>query len=386
MSILRKQRQRTNFTVLDNNTIQDRRLSWAGRGMLAFLLSKPDGWEVREANLVNESEAPRQGLEAVRAILEHLEEAGYLRRGWENDERGFRRRVTEVADHPAFQPTGVVLSDVGKTDVGFPDAIVRTEDKQEPISAIASADADAVAAARSAPARRDDKPETSSPMFAQVFDAICRVRRVQRKGQAGAWVMNEESRSNTRRLASELTKINLPWYHDSEVKTRQGFPTVDGKMVLDAGAAWYHMMADRLRVAARQVDPPTIRQLRDWIPQYVGRVEVERADDAEKAAQRVAMDAGASEAAQERESPQTGAAGGLDAVWSELAGRLRLQLVESTFSRWIEPLEADHIEGSVLVVRAPNKPSMEWVRDRMLPAMRSAASEMQLSDVRVICS
>lgn len=51
--------KRHRFTVIDNRLLRDNRLSWAARGLLAYLLSKPHNWKLRVSNLVKESPAKR---------------------------------------------------------------------------------------------------------------------------------------------------------------------------------------------------------------------------------------------------------------------------------------------------------------------------------------
>ena len=79
--ITRAPRPTTNFYLLDKAISEDRRLGWAARGMLIFLLGKPDNWTVSPAALVNETaEAMRgTGRDGVYAILKELKDAGYLR-------------------------------------------------------------------------------------------------------------------------------------------------------------------------------------------------------------------------------------------------------------------------------------------------------------------
>ncbi len=46
MTILRRHLS-SGFTVLPNSTLNDERLSFRARGILAWLVSKPDNWQVR---------------------------------------------------------------------------------------------------------------------------------------------------------------------------------------------------------------------------------------------------------------------------------------------------------------------------------------------------
>lgn len=85
MSIIRAPRLQSHFYMLNKSISEDRHLSWAARGLLVFLLGKPDHWEVSVANLVNETEGSlRAGgqtkRDGVKAILAELIQGGYLMR------------------------------------------------------------------------------------------------------------------------------------------------------------------------------------------------------------------------------------------------------------------------------------------------------------------
>lgn len=66
---------RRRFTVVDNRPIEDPALSFRALGMLAYLLSKPDGWEVSYRHL---STVKAEGQHAVRMALAELEQLRYL--------------------------------------------------------------------------------------------------------------------------------------------------------------------------------------------------------------------------------------------------------------------------------------------------------------------
>lgn len=77
MSRIERAAHDRDYTVIANAALRDGRLSWKARGMLAYLLSKPDDWTVVQAEL--ETAGP-EGRAAVRAGLAELERAGYLTR------------------------------------------------------------------------------------------------------------------------------------------------------------------------------------------------------------------------------------------------------------------------------------------------------------------
>lgn len=92
------------WTALPNELLQDAGLSYAARGILGYLLSKPEGWDVRAAAIAAESPRdprtgrPRESLAAVRRALRDLGAAGYYRivRQQRPDSAGRLTWVTET--------------------------------------------------------------------------------------------------------------------------------------------------------------------------------------------------------------------------------------------------------------------------------------------------
>lgn len=82
MSIIRGKRPKAQFYLLRNSIAADSRLSWGARGLLIFLLTKPDDWRVSVAHLVTQTAGARiaSGRDAVYALLAELIEAGYIER------------------------------------------------------------------------------------------------------------------------------------------------------------------------------------------------------------------------------------------------------------------------------------------------------------------
>lgn len=83
MSIIRSAKPESNFYILNKRISEDRRLSWQARGMLVFLLGKPDNWEVSIAHLIRETEesGKKSGRDAVYNIIAELEACGYMSKG-----------------------------------------------------------------------------------------------------------------------------------------------------------------------------------------------------------------------------------------------------------------------------------------------------------------
>ncbi|MFJ1582544.1 hypothetical protein ACIOC1_04435 [Streptomyces sp. NPDC088197] len=73
---IHRSRHARGFTVLPNTLLQDRRLSYTARGLLADLLSRPDGWREDGRHMADTSP---QGRLAVAKALRELTAAGYYR-------------------------------------------------------------------------------------------------------------------------------------------------------------------------------------------------------------------------------------------------------------------------------------------------------------------
>ena len=87
MSIIRIERMSQPYTMIANCTLQDKLLSLEAKGLLVYLLSKPDDWRVMSTVLMHEF---RIGKTRFYRIMDQLEELGYMTRESGNDHRGYR--------------------------------------------------------------------------------------------------------------------------------------------------------------------------------------------------------------------------------------------------------------------------------------------------------
>lgn len=108
--------RRDRFVTIDHRAIEDTRLSWAARGLLGYLLSRPNSWQVRVNDLQKRGDLGRDG---IYRLLRELRDAGYLRFERNRDQQGRIRGgtylVRETADSP--QPD---FPDVVKPDTAEP--------------------------------------------------------------------------------------------------------------------------------------------------------------------------------------------------------------------------------------------------------------------------
>lgn len=80
MSIVRGERPESGWYALDKRISEDSRLSWVARGVLVFLLGKPDHWKVSVEHLRRQTEGARirTGRDGIYAVLAELQACGYL--------------------------------------------------------------------------------------------------------------------------------------------------------------------------------------------------------------------------------------------------------------------------------------------------------------------
>ena len=107
------------WTTIPNALIEDRSISWRARGILVYLLSRPDGWVTDSERLAEQAGLPgdarqtaAEGRDAVRRALNELAAAQYLHRVKRQTQKGDSERragtwTTDVyvTDHPT--PDGI---------------------------------------------------------------------------------------------------------------------------------------------------------------------------------------------------------------------------------------------------------------------------------------
>lgn len=156
MSIRRSAERRT-WTTIDNRTIEDSRLSFGALGMLTYILSKPDNWTIRTADMLK-----RGGIKRPTYVkwLAELEAAGYASLERTQGERGRFAGTTWVvtespSDRDSLSPNLGQSSPIVMTDVlVMTETAVKTKTTDAPAGEQApeiSATAKPKRAARAAP-------------------------------------------------------------------------------------------------------------------------------------------------------------------------------------------------------------------------------------------
>lgn len=112
-SLIVRSSLKDNFSVLPNELINDDRLSTEHLGLLVYLLSKPNDWQVRVKQLQNRFD---MGRDKTRRILATLEQYGYISRDIVRAEGKFSETRYIVKDSPETEnPSPVFPAPVNPT-------------------------------------------------------------------------------------------------------------------------------------------------------------------------------------------------------------------------------------------------------------------------------
>ena len=102
------------FARVPKSILDDVRLSWKAKGILAYLLGKPDDWQVQTGDIIKKA---TDGRDAVQAAFKELRTFGYA------ELRGQRRRsdgtMGEMEWIISYPPTG---KENPQPEPGFPEA------------------------------------------------------------------------------------------------------------------------------------------------------------------------------------------------------------------------------------------------------------------------
>lgn len=117
-TIIRVKQRKEPYVIISRKAVEDTRLSWAARGVLGFLLAKPNDWEVRVDNLQRCGDLKR---DAIYKLLKELQKYGYMYREQSRDARGcLSRAIYTVFEEPQTPCTENPYTVLPDTDEPYP--------------------------------------------------------------------------------------------------------------------------------------------------------------------------------------------------------------------------------------------------------------------------
>ena len=117
MSIVRVKKDTKYFTA-SNEPFNDVRLSWETRGLMGYLLSKPNNWQIRMEDLAKAGPA---GSFKLRRMLSEARQYGYVNRIRVSVENNKFDWISEVYESPSLNPNpSKTIIKAKKASGGFP--------------------------------------------------------------------------------------------------------------------------------------------------------------------------------------------------------------------------------------------------------------------------
>ena len=103
MAVFRVERT-SDYTIMSNYHLRDKRLSLKAKGLLSQMLSLPEDWDYTLAGLCYIN---RESKDAIRTAIHELEQAGYIHRRQTTDSGGkFAGNVYTIYERPQGPPPG----------------------------------------------------------------------------------------------------------------------------------------------------------------------------------------------------------------------------------------------------------------------------------------
>ena len=107
MAVFRVEKN-SGYTVMSNHHLRNRALSLKAKGLLSQMLSLPEDWDYTLQGLARIN---RESIDAIRQAIRELEQAGYIQRSRERDEKGRLRG----ADYVIFELPQPIPASVSPT-------------------------------------------------------------------------------------------------------------------------------------------------------------------------------------------------------------------------------------------------------------------------------
>ena len=121
-TIIRKAKNKENpYAQIARTAAQDERLSWKATGMLCYILSLPDDWQIYLKDLAKRKQ---DGISATRSALKELAAAGYIEKISTRNEKGqFVKHEHLIHEQP--------ITTIQKSNIGFLDTTKETLNKDD---------------------------------------------------------------------------------------------------------------------------------------------------------------------------------------------------------------------------------------------------------------
>ena len=118
--IIKKEEHKNNYTCISNEILQRKDLSMQAKGLLVYLLSLPEDWEIHKSEVWKHFS---NGRDAVYRAFEELERKGYIQGKKYRDKLGRFQHQYTVYEEPITPHYPELKNRHGKTETVFQEVI-----------------------------------------------------------------------------------------------------------------------------------------------------------------------------------------------------------------------------------------------------------------------
>lgn len=367
------------IAVFEDTPLRDPRLSWKAKGIAAYLLSKPPGWQIWTGDLIRRS---TDGYAAVLAGLKELETYGYLKRERSNDARGrlqWRKTLSAIPE--------TMWDDTAANPLPVP--------PETPSSGLPSMENRGMVTRPSSDFPSMDKPSMENRLHS-ISNGSTSDLNEERRGGATATPSEEVAMATPEEKAPEpeglavVRRICDDCFIKIAPETVYGYSTV-AHIVAEAARWWDETPAHLrpknagmlvYRIKTRQFKPLTQAEIVACTPHYRwlhGDTE-EPVQEALPITETITRPT--------RLAPPTPALS-LDpdnphAVWQQVLAEFALELPSNQLDTWIQDSQVLQYEDGHFTVGLPNGRYLDWAQDRLRPHIkRKLASIMRRNSIDV---
>ena len=102
INVIRIQKDENNpYVMINKLLLNDKNLSWQAKGMMAYLLSLPDDWEIYETEIQTHS---KNGIKYTRSCIKELINNGYIQRSKTRQKGKFTGYEYIIIEAPTVMP------------------------------------------------------------------------------------------------------------------------------------------------------------------------------------------------------------------------------------------------------------------------------------------
>lgn len=215
--LVKRTKRNFNFTQIDNDLLSDKRMSLDTKGLLCYILSKPDNWIIYKKQLMKEFNIGRTMMDR---LFKEMETSGYLvvSRMLRGDDGSFKGNAYLFYDTSIYTDARNLTTDNLTTD--FPTTENHTTNNTILETILNNNNKDNNIQARKKSKKKDTEIPTFDMFEKYALEKKPNVNVQELKKKYDSWIMNDWHDGNGSKIVSWTSKLNntLPYIKENVSK------------------------------------------------------------------------------------------------------------------------------------------------------------------------